>query len=199
MKKQKTNYDIFLNQMWKTKGARFNACRRLKQTYKISNLAISLFSSFVILISLIALLPSSFGLNLNVTNISLLSLLMSMFILLLSLLENGKQYEIKSERLFNNANEITRIYDKFRFILEVKREKSGAKIESLISEYHFALDKCQENHEPVDYEMFEMEHPEVYRLTWIKKIEIRLSYLKQVYGLYISLMLVFGLVLFCLK
>ena len=197
MKNNKDQHSDFLDQVWKTKGARFNAYRRFKRTQEISNLFIAFSSAGVIIVSLISLIPSTFGFSVNVVHMSLISLVFSIFILLVSVLENGKQYQIKSERLFINANEITKIYDRLNDHLKTSPGK--VKIDSLMREYHLVLEKCQENHEPVDYQIFEMEHPHLFKYGFIKGICVWVDYFKKVFGFYILLIFLFGILIFLMK
>jgi len=144
------------SKMWKTRGSRYNADRRLKRKSNLSLATISLLSFYVLIISIV----SSFSVfNLNNTEtgfLTFISIVISIFIIVLSLLEASKEYSIKAERLYTCANEINRLMSELKFaqatITEIdKLEKEVYKIHN---EYQLLIKNVKENHDDIDFDLF---------------------------------------------
>lgn len=133
--------------IWITKGSRFNASRRLLRKHHASIFTIAVLSFYNISISLA---PEFLGIKGNVPE---LSIILSVFILILSLLEANKGYNIQAERLHQNAIDLSHLYFKF-----VNRKKEVS-LDTFINEYNQLIKNCPENHEPIDNNLFKTEHP----------------------------------------
>lgn len=160
--------------MWKTKGARFNASRRLRNKSIWSLRTISFLSVYTIAITL----SQNYQLFVVTGGIkdfpAFLSILLSLCILVLSILEGSENYLLRSERLHKCAVEISDLYE----ALQGKKTKkiNNKTVRDLSAKYADVLRKCEENHEPVDYELFQTEHPEVYNLGSVKTLTIKFSW-----------------------
>lgn len=145
-------------QVWRTKGARFNAYRRLIKKHHASVFTVSILSLYNIGLNLV---PYS-GLQgiVSISDLSTSSIFISVFILILSLLEFSKGYELKAERLHNNAMELSQFYSELQI---VKAENQKLTID-LTERYHTIIKSCPENHSPQDDNKFKTEHPHVFDL-----------------------------------
>lgn len=158
-------------QVWRTKGARFNAYRRLLRKHYASVFTISILSLYNIGLNLV---PYSSFQNISSANdLSVSSIFISIFILILSLLEFSKGYELKSERLHNNAMELSQFYSELK-IAQAENQKLTVE---LTEKYHRIIKSCPENHSPQDDNKFKTEHPHVFDLQyniplnkWIQKL-----------------------------
>jgi len=143
----------------KTRGSRFNAVRRLESKNEWSIASISVLSVYSIAIAIIQnVLDFSQCQNLN--NIyTLSSILLSIFILVISLLEGAKNYQLKADRLHSNALELSIIYRKIEYLVIENLEKKEyiQKLCDLATEYEQVIKGCPENHKPVDYTLFKLE------------------------------------------
>jgi predicted nuclease with TOPRIM domain len=85
---------------------------------------------------------------------------LSVFILVLSLLEASKEYSIKAERLFSCANEINDLMGNLKFIQAtvVDRTKLEYDVKRINDEYHSLIKKVNENHDGIDYDIFRLSY-----------------------------------------
>lgn len=206
--------------LWKTKGSRFNASRRLNNKYNFSVFSISILSFFGICIPIIQKFIDSNQCS-NVNELyTLTSILFSIFILILSLLEGSKNYQIKADRLYNNAVDISSILNKINFLIdyELKRHSSKdeknkiiAKIKQHEKEYDSLIKQCSENHDPDDYSLFKAENHDNFidktdkKCTWSKIIPFRQFFSSKIvliwlrikyYWLYFALTAIIAIIIF---
>jgi hypothetical protein len=84
--------DHLLGKMWKTKSARYNAQARLRSKQSASIGAIALLSFYVVVASIVQLAFADAVAPLQSKLISVGTLVVSVFIIVITLLENGKSY-----------------------------------------------------------------------------------------------------------
>lgn len=184
----------FDRHLWITKGARFNAYRRLMRKNYASIFTISILTFYSLVLALVPwndICPEQEKL------IPTISVSVSIFILILSLLEVAKGYEVKAERLHQNAMALNGLYDEFEI-----SEKNSSDLKTFNERYHTLLQGCSENHNPCDSRFFQSEHPHEFKLQWeiqLKKNSfviyrptywwIRFLYFFETYWLYIALSL----------
>jgi hypothetical protein len=164
--------------IWKTKGARFNAHQRLQNRHTWSITSISFLSVYVIILTL--LVNISF-ITLSSTQNSIASfsaMVLSLFILVLSLMETSKSYEAKSREFHECGRQLSGIYDRLMISMAAWNSNQGnANIQKelfdIANEYNNILDKCHENHDIIDFELFKVEHNQDFNLGIIDRITIR--------------------------
>lgn len=154
-------------QIWKTKGARFNAYRRLQSRKSWGSYLVSTYSIYILAISIFLLTQTTAN---NILNLS--SILGSLLILVFSLHENSLNAEQKSERHHICAKELTALYNKVKLRIH---QSNISDIESLTDSYANIIDRCPENHEPIDYDFFKIEHKD-FNMSLVNKIIIALEY-----------------------
>jgi hypothetical protein len=169
--------------MWLTKGSRYNACQRLQNKYRWSIYSISILTFYVLLINLTQLFPKIFQ-NYGLEYTNFVSLALSIFILIISLLESGNNYQVKAERLFNSANEVARLHDVLSQIPKDGRNQNIRKIQIVASDYNDLIESCSENHEKIDLEMFKTQYPSEFGLNNFKVFTIKVRHWFAAYGLY---------------
>jgi len=163
-------------QIWITKGARFNAYRRFMRKHYASILTISILTLYNIGLSI---LPASIvEYYLGEGCHAPASVLTSIFILVLSLLEVGKGYELKAERLHQNAMQLSELYTKYILTRNMGEEE----LKLLATEYHGLIKNCPENHSLLDDKKFRTEHPHEFglvfsfpridKIQWVAKIKV---------------------------
>ena len=160
--------------MWTTRGCRYNADRRLKKKSTLSLATISFLSIYVLVLSLIPFF-SLFNLSTNNREyISFFSVVLSIFILVLSLLEASKEYSIKAERLYSCANSINCLMGDLKLALSTIDDNDRLEIEikRIHDEYHRLINCYKENHESVDFEAFKLEHKKIEKIINGEKIYI---------------------------
>lgn len=197
-----TKYAEKLNRnIWITKGSRFEASRRLSLQSRLSITSISCLSIYAIAISVIQNIIDSTGQCRSLNNLyTITAILLSVFILGLSLLEGLKNHQLRAERLDNNAKDLSKIYREIEIFLYFKLENNNLNehkkfIEHITKEYNDLLDRCQENHDSDDYWLFKVKHlkdfPEDFKnigcvpIGWLRSFWIQILYIIKHYWLYI--------------
>lgn len=169
--------------IWVTKGARFNAYRRLNGKHYSSLTATALMSVYVVFLQLVpALLPAN-TIHRDPGTLTLLTAFLAIAILVLSLLEHGRSYQLRAERLHQCGQELNELYDDF----ENKRQASATVSPSLLDEisnsYHRILKSVPENHDPIDNDMFRAQHSDDFNVGWFRALGIRVRYILNIHAL----------------
>lgn len=181
--------------IWKTKCSRFNASRRLEIQYMLSVTSISIISVLCIAISIV---QNTLDLSAcpNVDKFySLVSILFSIFILILSLLEGSKNYQVKAERLHTNAVDISDVYEKITYIKKCKidkehKDKSNQiekEINRICKEYNALIKSCPENHSSDDYLLMQAQHYKDFDFNFCHSLLIKTFLIIKYYWLYLLL------------
>ncbi|EIA1320602.1 SLATT domain-containing protein [Vibrio vulnificus] len=164
--------------LWSTSRTRFSASKRLSERNQLSGQTISFASAYVILLSVVQIYIDDASLNsfLTFINISL-----AIMILVISQVESGANYSLRSSRLHDCGLAINTLYKKLRR-LKSQKESMGsdeylAEITKIDEEYDETL-KLYENHLPIDYEMFKASYPKYvdHGLGWFEVKKIKLCY-----------------------
>lgn len=175
--------------MWETKGSRFNTYRRLKKQGSLSTSTISILSVYAIMVSLFQFFFKSRPHVIDNYD-TFFSILLSICILVVSLLEASKEYGAKAVKVYDCSNEIGALQHKLK---QVECTDDDNKIsEMLLSisvEYNAILKKCPENHDSIDFELFKAQNHDHYKIHWFKSnlIKAKASFLP--YSFYYFLIL----------
>ena len=130
--------------------ARFTAYRRIKRNRDASKVAEALSSASIIAISLIALKEKDIYLS---NNISIFTIILSTFLLVLSQLLLGLNYEKRMENYHSCGNELNRLYRLMNHDLKnLSEEEQKTKELGYINQYQDILAKYNLNHTSFDYE-----------------------------------------------
>lgn len=143
----------FSDVVYKTMTARFTAYRRMKRNRNASKVAESFFSASIIAISLIALQNHEEHLS---DLISIVTIILSTFLLVMSLLFSGLDYEKRMDNYHDCGNELDMLYRDMKLILsygeEISSDEMKAKTEDFQAKYFEILHKYNLNHTSFDYE-----------------------------------------------
>lgn len=147
-----TNKTSLNNRIWRTKGSRFNAYRRLAKknsalTFITSFSSIHLLAIGILQLSNLVALTDEQSSLLNFISITL-----SIIILAYSLIEGGKEYGLKSERHHLCGIELDRCYSKLQFI----DDSDTTGIIALAEEYNEVTEKYLLNHDTIDDDFFQL-------------------------------------------
>lgn len=153
--------------IWKTKGARFNASRRLQARKIWGGYLVSALSIYILAIGIFSLTQTHTNITLN-----LLSIIGSLLILVFSLHEGSLNAEQKAERHHVCAKDLTTLYDKVSLQIQIA---DYSKAETLIEEYARIIDRSPENHELIDYELFKTEHKD-FEIPYLSKLKTEFTY-----------------------
>jgi hypothetical protein len=175
------------SRMWTTKGSRFNAARRLNKKYQFSLTSISVLSIYGILIPLLQGLLKNIQCQ-KVNDIyNFISLFLSVFTLVISLLEGAKNYQIRAEKLHQNAIEISTLQREleYLFVSDSTNPDLIKKVGEISDRYENVVKDCKENHESEDYTLFTTQHRKEFNVSRIQGFFIRLKLIIIDYWLYI--------------
>ena len=148
--------DSLSKSAWETSCARYNASRRLKVREIFSTISLALIGLSGIILSLIQYFwITDINPKLNIL-ITAFSIILSMLLIIISLIEWGVASGAKSEALFRNAellNEHERKISLFKNCLKEEIMDDDYKyIDNLRDEYEKIKSTCTFNHSPVDCE-----------------------------------------------
>jgi len=143
--------------IWKTRGARFIAHSNYLAQNKCSNFTVAILSVYIIVLSCYFISPTLKA-KFNQDELNLVILAASLLTLVFSQIESSKDYKLKADKLHRNAMELSEIYDEMQSVyfsadpLNVKQSKT----DQILNKYNQLVQKCDENHNSYDYEMFEL-------------------------------------------
>lgn len=185
--------------IWITKESRFEASRKLSVQSQLSITSISLLSIYTIAISIIQNIIDVTGQCRSLNNLyTITAILLSVFILVLSLLEGLKNYQLRAERLYNNAKDLSKLYRKIDYYLSCKLAENNhdkqQKFRDINKKYNNLIDGCQENHDTDDYWLFKANNLKEFGddfnvksfppIGYLRAWWIQISYIIKHYGLY---------------
>jgi hypothetical protein len=177
-------YDELDRTMWITKHCRYNASDRLRKKQSFSVYTIAVLSIYVLVLTLF----EKYGFKVENSNLyEFSSVLLALFILVLSLTEASKNYMVSSERLFVCGNDIRDLLDKLKKFSK-ESEADIHDIETLSVKYSHVLKACGENHGTIDFDLLRAQRPKYFDdLHWFFRIYFKMKYLFNIYGLYVVL------------
>lgn len=149
----RTAYEVLENKLALTKAARFEAYRRLKARATLSTYTLSIVSGYLMVISLqpflktYEIIPPEY--------VESFSLVTSIFMLILSLLESGNDYSTQAEHFHYSGKIINKLYSDLRNSksMSTNGQELNSKIVELSKEYHQHIMGCPVNAEPIDDEL----------------------------------------------
>lgn len=141
------------NTMYLTRGARFNAARRLAAREKFSVGSIAFLSVFMAMLSVLLLsAPDAFTLS-DTRFVSILTIVLSISLVVLSLLDYASNWSVKAFLLHKNALQISELMR--RLELELYGSNANAStLGEIAMEYEAAVSETQINHLPKDHYKF---------------------------------------------
>lgn len=151
------NYaESLCSKIWKTKGARFLAHKRLEALNRYSTYSISLNSIYVIVLSVLSLNQFQYLSRYSSDELSLITLFLSILIIVTSIIENSKNYSFNAELHHQCGKELNLIYEKLIQLKDNYDTNANDKeaIHSLGLEYQKLIEKYSVNHTTLDYLKF---------------------------------------------
>jgi hypothetical protein len=141
--------------IWITRGARFIAHSNYLAQNKCSNFTVAILSVYIIVLSCYFISPTLKA-QFNSEELNLVILAASLLTLLFSQIESSKDYKLKADKLHRNGIELTDVYDEILFVRSSTESLDDKliKIEKILKKYNQTIQKCDENHNTYDYEMF---------------------------------------------
>lgn len=174
--------------IWTTKGSRFNAARRFNNKFQFSISSISILSIYGISIPILQ----------GIVNVSecpqlngiytAISTILSISILVLSLLDSSKNYQVRADRLYNNALKIRNLHRQLEYTIDCESDhaKFQEKIQDFSRRYEKLINECPENHDTEDFDLFRAQHRKDFDdINWKTETYIKLKVFIKDYWFYV--------------
>lgn len=165
--------ELLNNRIWRTKGSRFNACRRLAKKNGTLTFVTSCSSIHLLIIGIIQLANLIDITNHQSDLLSFISIILSIIILAHSLHENGKEHSLKSQRYHSCGIELDRCYSKLQYAADNE-------VKEISEEYYQIIEKYLLNNETIDDLYFQLQNPNDFPLiankSKLEKSKIKFSY-----------------------
>lgn len=149
--------------IWRTMGARFNAVRRLRRRDRLSSLSIAGFAVVAIALTILQKVYAISSGTMLDHHFTALAILISLFVLIISLLEGASAYNLKADRLHQNALDLDALQKHLGQLLARAADGetlSSEALEEISQRYHQTIKQCPENHESIDDLLFQSQHRE---------------------------------------
>ena len=187
--------------IWSTKGARFNADKRLKKKASVSNICLAILSAYLVIASLISVFGISKGQNEHIVSYIITAL--SIILLVVSQFENSQDYKLNA-RIFHDCGlELSKLYNELRIFKTLKKSPSDYETYSFsknLSEKYQVVLKNYQNHSPIDYNMFKVNNQDYFdTLTTFDTRKIRWKYKWEVYRWYTMMIVIIPVLIIILE
>lgn len=182
--------DHLLSKMWKTKGSRFNAHARLKARHWASVLATSLLAMYIAALSLCQLTFADAMTPLENKVLSIGGVVVSIFLIIITLVENARNYLGDAERMHQSALAISELYNRFQALT---LEEANAERLKFNDQYSDALKAIPVDHKDIDYKRFMIRSSDDLGIKGLRYAGLVLDYgvrLLWEFSLYLALILV---------
>ena len=168
--------DELLHAMHTVKSARFNAAERLERKNTLSLFAMSMVSLYFVGLSVWQVIYAPLIADAGNRLITLVSIMSSVFTLVLALIEAMNDYRIKAHHMHACALAVNELYQE----LKLMRSGDAVVVQEFRRRYNAIIRGCPFNHARVDYLMARAERAE----SLGEKAWARLRYAWDVYALY---------------
>lgn len=175
---QRSNTPIkqLLHAMRTVKAARFAAAERLERKNTVSLFALSMVSLYFVGLSVWQAIYASTLDDASNRLITLVSIMSSVFTLVIALIEAMNDYKMKAHHMHNCALAVNDLYQELKLV----EAGDGSVVQDFRRRYNEAVRGCPFNHARIDYLMARAECG----ASWEDKIWARLCYGCDVYALY---------------
>jgi hypothetical protein len=168
--------DHLLAAMRTVKAARFNAAERLERKHVLSLFAMSMVSLYFVGLSVWQAVYAPTLDEAANRLITLVSIMSSVFTLVLALIEAMNDYRMKAHHMHTCALAVNDLYHE----LQLMRPVDAGLVQEFRRRYNGAVRSCPFNHARVDYLMARAER----NVPWEERAWARLRYTIDVYALY---------------
>ncbi len=168
--------DQLLRAMHTVKSARFNAAERLERKHMLSLFALSMVSLYFVGLSVWQAVYAPLIDDAANRLITLVSIMSSIFTLVLALIDSMNDYKIKAHHMHACALAVNDLYHELRLV----RPTEAAAVQDFRRRYNEAVRSCPHNHARIDYLVAKTEQG----VPWRHALWVRLRYAFDVYALY---------------
>jgi hypothetical protein len=174
---------LLARRVWITKGARLSASRRLELRQTWSTRTIAFLSVYLIAASVFLLTASQDIPRTLQRQLGLASVVASLLLLVIGLVEGGQNYLVKADRLHRCAKELLQLEVQLDTFL-ASQAPTSTQLNDLGQEFTVIIERCPENHLPMDYEYFRCSRRKEFDISWYASLPTRLGYWARVLGPY---------------
>lgn len=182
---EELNYKI-----WSTKGARFEADKRLRIKAKWSNISLSFLSAYLIIAGLISVYNIHSNIKIQIINYIVTAL--SIILLVLSQYENYQNYSLRAKEFHKCGLELSTLYNKLRIFKTLNfncTEEERNRFAVKLSKKYQNILKSYDNHSAIDYENFKNNHKEYFKEDVLSIFYLLLKNLVERYLFYLVIII----------
>lgn len=186
------------SRMWITRSSRFNASRRLNRKHYCSLASISILSVYGISIPIIQSIVDLSGCSETDQFYSAIATVLSVFILVISLLETSKNYQIRAEKMHESALAISKLCREIEFIklnVSASEHELANKAKAVCDEYEQSVANCPYNHTVQDYKLCTAQYRKDFAVSAFSSLLIRSRITILDYWLYLLPIVIFPLLI----
>ncbi|HEY0970180.1 MAG TPA: SLATT domain-containing protein [Gemmatimonadales bacterium] len=158
--------DQLAYRIWTTRGARFNAHRRLRSHTVWSHWALACLAVYLTVLTWAMTMPVFRVSSEMQAKISVVVSALSLLMVVVSLMESGQNHAVRAERLHSSAVDLGGLGSR----VDAARERAGdvvsPELEELARDFHGMIKSCQENHDEIDYELFRAKNRTDFGIGW---------------------------------
>lgn len=178
--------------MWVTKGARFNANKRLLARNDWSNKAIGFLTAYLIIFGLLSVYQVSKTPLIDPNIVAFGSTAVSILLLAFSQMEFAADYKSRAKSYHTCALKVSKLYNELRIIktmTQQSEEDREVRAREISDKYQSILNKY-DNHEAPDYNKFRLDKWEYFELSKWQRFTTSCVYYFQTLLLYHGLIVV---------
>jgi len=153
--------------MWVTRGCFFVLSDRLKRKARYSIGAITLLSFYVFIISMIALIFASDMPKFDGVALSSISIILSVLIIIVALLENSKEYPLGAEHAFQTAHALENLYNRYEAFLQKNASTDDM---GFRNQYNEILRAARLGRKAIDYHQFQLQNANAFEMSNLRII-----------------------------
>ena len=165
------------DKIWKTKNARFMAAKRMRRCHISSTVSVALLSASIIAVNMLAFLKVADDVK---TLITIATVILSTFALVMSLLVSLMRYEHRSENYHQCGIELENLNQKLKIrIQELASQSNNSPKEDnehFLEHYYNILGRHNLNHTDLDYEYSSMKADRCKDYGWMKYVKCWLKW-----------------------
>ena len=169
------------------KAARFSAAERFERKHMLSLFSMSIVSLYFVGLSVWQVVYAPLLDEATNRLVTLVSIMSSIFTLVLALIESMNDYKIKAHHMHACALAVNDLYHEFK----LGRPDDDSRVQEFRRRYNEIVRGCPLNHARIDYLMARAERT----MPWPEALWVRLRYIGDVYVLYSAALLIPPLVL----
>lgn len=134
---------------WRTAAARFEASRRMQRCHNASTLCVAMLSLEIIVINLLVFIPS---LHLDDKLITVMTVCLSAFVLVLSLIISQLKYDSRAAEYHRCALELANLEKRIRIYISMDKPETYEVLMGFNGQYANIIKNSSLNHSTTDYD-----------------------------------------------